>query len=237
MFFSIRAFLLLFIISCTLLCPLSYSHAPTKDIPSALKTTKIEIAHPDSPDTKLKKEPVPENIAAPSFPDNDINLIPSCTTETAKKSSLNWREIAKDLALACGVAYFLTLIHELGHAFTAKLLLNQPINVVIGSHTKDTIYAQVPGIALGGFNPLNGATFINTQAHPLHAAAFAVSGPLSGALAGYIIFKKTPCDLNNPPFSKEDKFYFTKITSLLLIVGHLLNLIPLRLDGFTHGRG
>lgn len=170
-------------------------------------------------------------------PDDDKKQILYCKSET----SLDWMEITKDLALACGVTYFLTLIHELGHAFTAKLLLNSPVDVVIGSHTKDTIYAQVPGIALGGFSP-HGAAYVKDldtirdvlhHPYPLKAAAIGMAGPLSGALASYIIFKKTPSDFDYPLYSQENKLPFTKIMSLLLIFAHVFNLVPFTYEGHT----
>lgn len=54
--------------------------------------------------------------------------------------------------------FFTTLAHELGHAFAAKMLNDDPIDIHLGqnsNYTEDPLF-KIGGISFDGFNPLKG---------------------------------------------------------------------------------
>jgi len=118
------------------------------------------------------------------------------------------------MSLAYCLGMFLTLIHELGHALTAKLLVDAPINMIIGSHSRDNILVQLPGIALAGFIPGVGKAYFSYPAEnysPLKSAIIFLAGPICGAIASYIAYKK---------LSQYNRLYITKAVSIYGIVNN-----------------
>jgi hypothetical protein len=98
----------------------------------------------------------------------------------------------RDSCAAYLLGMSVTLVHELGHAYTHKLWYGGPINVTIGASTSDKAYAifYVGGITLGGFNPTTGFTSYHCQRDPkfpLRNASISLAGSLISAGTSAII--------------------------------------------------
>ena len=128
----------------------------------------------------------------------------------------------KDALCAFCIGIALTVLHELGHAVTAKLFHGSPINIVVGTHSfSRTPYATIGGIRFGGFNPAIGATrysFLAEQYHPLKEATVAVAGPITGAIASSLAF----IWLKN-----RKKMYLAKAAALFSLINHTVGVTGL----------
>ncbi len=84
------------------------------------------------------------------------------------------------VAVGCGVASLSTLIHECGHAFMAKVLSNQPINIRLGGY--DDSEKKFGCFTLSGFNPFRGACAIDPEKmEKASRRAMFLAGPCAGA--------------------------------------------------------
>lgn len=125
---------------------------------------------------------------------------------------------AKDLALAYCLGMGLTAIHELGHAVMAKIFYGSPINLVLGTMSRDhtKTYLKIGGIALGGFNPATGhATYFIplNEYHPLKNAAISAAGPICGALSSLVAYLL---------LRKYKELYITKAAALYGLFNHTI---------------
>jgi len=105
--------------------------------------------------------------------------------------------IATDIATAVCLSMGLTLMHELGHAVTAKIAYGAPIDITLGTTEPNngTILAQIGGLKIKGLNPWGGNTLSTDLSpafrmqNPLKESAIMIAGPLSGALSSYTALK------------------------------------------------
>jgi hypothetical protein len=110
------------------------------------------------------------------------------------------------------------VIHELGHAIPAKILLNQPIQIQLGGFSEET----KPGITVNGFWPV-AYTVLNedeiNKHHPLKRIFEYAAGPLSEFGAGFLAYKLL-----------EKSPVYIKAASLLPMLNAVSNIIPWKFD-------
>jgi len=127
--------------------------------------------------------------ATPSAPSSDIQI-------ALQIANYCFGDAVKNIALAYIATLAITTIHELGHAVTAKVLFNSPIDITLGSsQVTSKVYLQCGGIKLAGFNPTAGYTRIKGTTNSLRNIAVLSAGPLSGLAAStatYALIKNKP---------------------------------------------
>ena len=132
----------------------------------------------------------------------------------------------KDIAAAYGAMMVITLIHELGHAVTAKLLCGAPVDIVIGGPRsgKDSLLKKYLGIEFAGFNHLKSDARWEEHHkedgeiyHPTlgQDTAVLLAGPIAQAITGYCLYR---CLKNT------DKFYITKAAAIGGIVDTIIGI-------------
>ncbi len=109
-------------------------------------------------------------------------------TSTNRANNYNYTKFSKDLAIAYTLSFGLTLIHELGHALTAKFFYGKPIDITLGTHALQK--SKFP-IKFAGFNPFIGFALCDSRVkyHPLKQATISLAGPLSGTTASFAAIK------------------------------------------------
>ncbi len=134
--------------------------------------------------------------------------------------------VLKDASLAYGIMTGTTVIHEMAHALTVKLLYGVNSDTYIGFSRPD-FPRKIPGkmtLNFVGFHPA-GAEFYpawkkDTKRTPFKDLLVAISGPIIGVLANYLILKG---------LMKSDdahKYLLSKIMCLGGIIGHGAQFYP-----------
>lgn len=136
-------------------------------------------------------------------------------------------KIAKDLVVAYAVGMGLTAVHELGHAITAKLFYDCPVDITLGAAQSQVVgksLTKVLGFRFGGFNPATGFAAIqsNKPSHPLKNACIFACGPIFGAIGSLIALKYLP-----------KRLPITKLVALFGLLNHTAG--PAGLLGYYQG--
>jgi hypothetical protein len=91
-------------------------------------------------------------------------------------------QTAASLTAGLGIFAISTVIHECGHAFAAKILLNSPLDINIGGYSNNSI-AKIGFFSLRGFNPFIGfATTDLTNSKKIERILIYLAGPCAGAI-------------------------------------------------------
>lgn len=121
-------------------------------------------------------------------------------------------------AFAAGLGVFAlsTIIHECGHAFMAKILLNSPFNVNIGGYSKPR--AKIGPFGLSGYNPFVGYAKSDLKnSKKIDRILIDLAGPISGIISSLCLSKL-----------HDNRDY--KLACFLAFVGNINNLYPHFLD-------
>lgn len=122
--------------------------------------------------------------------------------------------ITTGVGLGLGAIALSTLAHEVGHAFMAKILYGNPLNITLGGYDNQPILAKIGFITIRGLNPSKGFADTGSSKSKLHIFTRVFIGPCMGAATSLLLTKLSETN------------HLFKLICLLNVIHHISNLNP-----------